>query len=638
MARPSLGRLLASSLTLVLFAACGGGGEAPTTPPPPTPTVQSVTVTPGSATLTAAGQTTSLVADVRLSNGSAGTQAVTWISSNGAVASVSGTGVVTAVASGTATITAAVGSVTGQATVTVAIPTVTSVTVTPATATLTAAGQTTTLTAAVGLSNGSAGTQAVTWSSSNTAVATVSAAGVVTAVTSGQATITAAVGAVSGQAAITVAIPTVASIAVTPATSTLVSLGASTTLTAAVVLSNGAAGTQRPTWSSSNAAVATVNNGTVTAVGNGTATIVATIGTVTGSATITVAQAVASVRLLPTDTVIKSATQLRGAALDARGNVIANAPLQWSAATPNLVTLSASGVVTPAATGVARVTVSAGSASTTAIVRAIGSIARPADLSPLFEYVASAGQRRARSDISQSHADARAVIMGQVWSYLETILPSSGSAVTDMYFTTWPEIFLEVSPFCGGVIFPNQDIYQGCNSPTWNHWIIGGTSPNDFVQITRWLSRQFLLSSMTTVAAFPWFLSGYTQWLGGGSFEGTQLVGAPLRAHILDFRAGDAQNLLVPLDTLVRTANTPFYENIALRTPVAVRMAQSGLFVAYLAKEYPTVIPAILARIRATPGAAFTNDLLLQEIITRTGKSLAELNTAYLAYARSLQP
>lgn len=552
MARPLLFRRLATAIALPLLAACGKGGDGPTVPvTPPAPTVQSVTVSPATATLTAAGQTTALAAEVRLSNGTLGTQAVSWSSSNGAVASVSGAGVVTAVASGQATIVAAVGSVTGQAAITVAIPTVTSVTVTPATA-------------------------------------------------------------------------------------TLVSLGATTSLTAVVGMSNGSTGTQTPTWSSSNPAVATVVNGTVTAVSNGTATISATVGAVVGTAAITVAQAVASVRVLPTDTVIKSSAQLRGAALDARGNVIAGAALQWSAVVPNIVTLSPSGVVQPAATGVARVRVTAGAFTATAVVRSIGNITRLTDLDPLFEYTASAGQRKAWSDVSQSHADARAVIMGQVWSYLETVLPSNGTAVTDMHFTTWHEIWLEASPFCGGVIFPNQSIYQICNSPTWTHWIVPGTSPNDFALIARWLSRQFLLSSMTTAAAFPWFLSGYTQWLAGGAFQGAQLVGAPLAASIADFKTGDAQNLLLPLDSLVRIPNATFFAEPALRTPGAVRQAQSALFVAYLAKDYPTVIPAILARIRATPGAAFTNDLLLQEITTRTGKTLAELTTAYIAYARTL--
>ena len=515
--------------------------------------------------------------------------------------------------------------------------TVQTVTVTPQTASLTAAGQTTTLVAEVRMSNGSIGAQAPAWSTSNPSVATV-AAGVVTAVTSGTTTVTAAVGTVSGSATITVAIPVVQSITLTPPAATLVSLGETTRLTAEVRMSNGTVGTQTPTWSTSNASVATVNGGTVTAVSNGTATITAAVGTVTASATITVAQAIASVRVLPTDTVVKSPAQLRGAALDARGNVIAGAALQWTTLSPTITTVSGSGALTPLSTGVGRVRVSAGTQNATAIVRTIWNVTQLNQLVPLYEYSASAGQRRAFSDVSQNHADARAVLMGQVWSYLETILPTSGSPSTDMFFTTWLDVWSAASPFCGGVFLVNQNVWQTCTTPTRTHWMMPGNSPNDFVLITRFLTHQFLLSSMTSAAAFPWFLAGYPIWLAGGSFQGATLVPKPPAGVVADFRTGDTQNLLVPLDTLVRTDQARFYENLPQRTPVAVRMAQATLFLTYLDREYPTLIPAILARIRATPGASFNNAALLAEIQARTGKTLEELQPGYLAYARSLQP
>lgn len=515
-------------------------------------------------------------------------------------------------------------------------PTVTAVNVTPAAATLTAAGQTTTLTAEVRLSNNTVGSQVPTWTSSNPAVATVNA-GTVTAVANGSTTITATAGASTGQATITVAIPTVQAVTVTPATGTLVSLGETTRLTAAVQMSNGTTGTQTPTWSSSNTAVATVNAGTVTGVSNGTATITAAVGSVNGTATITVAQAVASVRLLPTDTVVKSASQLRGAALDARGNVIAGAALQYTAVTPNITTVNATGALTPVSTGVARVRVNSGTFSATATVRTIWNVTRLSDLFPLYEYSASAGQRRVLSDVNQNHADARAALVGRVWSYLEATFPTSGSPVTEMFFTTWTDIWSGAIPFCNGVYYPNQDVYQVCTTPSWTHWVVptvGG--PDDFIHITRWLSRQFLLSSMTTAAAFPWFLAGYTQWLSGGAFQGSVIAGSPLQASINDFRNGDARSLLVPIDTLLRLPNVRFNEDLPQRTPVAVRQAQSALFISHLNRTSPTLLPAIFARIRATPGAAFTNDMLLQEIMTRTGQTLAQLEVGYLAYARGL--
>ena len=186
-------------LTLPLafaFAACGKSPEpTPELPPAPTPTVTSVTVSPKTHTFTAAG-TLQMSATVAITNGAA--QTVTWHSSNANVATISASGLVTAALNGTTTITATSTADTTKhdtATITVniagapAAPAVTSVTVSPKTATLTELNATVTIVASVVASNGTA--QTVEWASSHPAVATVSNAGVVTALTSGTTTITA---------------------------------------------------------------------------------------------------------------------------------------------------------------------------------------------------------------------------------------------------------------------------------------------------------------------------------------------------------------------------------------------------------------------------------------------------------------
>lgn len=75
-----------------------------------------------------------------------------------------------------------------------------------------------------------------------------------------------------------------------PASATLNHKGATLTLTAAFKDSGGkAAESKKPlVWSSSNAGVASVNNGVVTAASSGTAVITATTGELTASSTITV--------------------------------------------------------------------------------------------------------------------------------------------------------------------------------------------------------------------------------------------------------------------------------------------------------------------------------------------------------------
>src|SRR5213078_2020090 len=138
------------------------------------------------------GQTAQLTATPKDASGNplAG-RVVTWGSSNPGVATVNGSGLVTGMAAGPATITATSEAQTGTAALTVTTVPVASVVVSPATASR-QVGQTVQLTATPQDASGNplAG-RVVTWSSSNTSVATVSGSGLVTGVAAGPATITA---------------------------------------------------------------------------------------------------------------------------------------------------------------------------------------------------------------------------------------------------------------------------------------------------------------------------------------------------------------------------------------------------------------------------------------------------------------
>lgn len=127
---------------------------------------------------------------------SAVTTTTTWTSSNEAVATVSSSGVITAVARGSATVRCMVRmsnadlSVNDTIAVRVTAPAVTELVVSPTSLSLGVSGtRTGQLNATVRADQGADTT--VTWTSSNTAVATVSSAGLVTAVAAGGAMITA---------------------------------------------------------------------------------------------------------------------------------------------------------------------------------------------------------------------------------------------------------------------------------------------------------------------------------------------------------------------------------------------------------------------------------------------------------------
>ena len=165
----------------------------------------------------------------------------------------------------------------------------TTLTVSPAVTELIAFGASVQLTAEVRDQNARVMANAnVTWSSTDTSVATVNASGLVTAVAEGTATITASAGPASGSAAVTVRQP-VASVEVSPAAETI-GLGGTLQLTAVGFDENGDAveGVEF-SWKSSDATVAAVGaSGLATGVAEGLATITASAGSGEGMSEITV--------------------------------------------------------------------------------------------------------------------------------------------------------------------------------------------------------------------------------------------------------------------------------------------------------------------------------------------------------------
>ena len=263
--------------------------------------VSSIAMTPASASILAG--TTFPVAALPLD--AAGhplpDRAITWTTSDPAVATVTPssvvTGVVTGVAAGTATITATSEGHSSATTVNVVPQSIDTIVVVPLAASVTV-GQTLQLSAvAKDVAGGVLEGRNIAWSSSNSSIATVSSTGLVTALSAGIAGITASGGGEQTTATITVVAPVtapVASVSVTPSTAGVL-VGQTVQLTATPRDAGGAPLTGRTvTWTSSNLGIATVSSsGLVTGVGAGVATITAASETVQGVATVTVTSAAA---------------------------------------------------------------------------------------------------------------------------------------------------------------------------------------------------------------------------------------------------------------------------------------------------------------------------------------------------------
>ncbi len=382
MTKTSQLRVAVTVVLCLALVACGGGAKSFSPSPSPTqnqtapnntqPSLTALSITAGAGSFLA-GQTSQMTANGTYSDGSKKdvTSAVTWSSSDTAIATVSAAGLVTGLKAGAAVITATSGTIFGTVTISVsaASPTLTSMAVTAAASSV-PAGQTTQLAASGTYSDGSGKdlTASAAWSSADASIASVSSAGLVTGVKAGTVVITATSGTVSGTITISVsaASPTLTSLAVTAAASS-VSAGQTTQLAASGTYSDGSSKdlTASAVWSSSDTTIATVSTSDLlTGVKAGMATITATSGSVTGNVSITVAASVlTSLTLTPNPVSAPAGTTVQLAASGTYSDQSTEdltSTVSWTSADPGIATISQSGSLTAVAPGTTSITVVSG--------------------------------------------------------------------------------------------------------------------------------------------------------------------------------------------------------------------------------------------------------------------------------------
>ena len=281
-------------LSLGLLFGCGsgpsqGGGGNPAK-------LTQIKIAPANQTI-AKGATLQLSATGSYDDGTSHAlgAAVTWQTTQSAVATINTQGDVTGMGEGVAQVSATYQGVTGSTSVTVGQPALLSMTVGPNQSSL-PVGESEQLTATGNFSDGTVQnlTQSATWSSSAPSVATITAGGQATGVTAGTSSISATMSSITGSTTLTVAAPVLVSIAVTPGNASIAA-GNTQLLTATGIYSDGSTQnlTSTAAWSSSAPSVATITpGGLATAVKTGQSSISATLGSITGSTTLTVTAAV----------------------------------------------------------------------------------------------------------------------------------------------------------------------------------------------------------------------------------------------------------------------------------------------------------------------------------------------------------
>lgn len=253
---------------------------SPTNPTKPTnPTTTEPTKPSATLKITTSNFTLEVGGSKTVSYSYTGNKSLTWSSSNSKVATVSN-GTVKAVSAGNAVITVSDGSLKSSVSVTVKAQEI-KPTEPAASLKITSGNFTLEVGSSKKVSCSYTGSKSLTWTSSNTNVATVSN-GTVKAVGAGNAIITVSDGSLNSQVSVTVNAPKpAATLKITTGNLTM-NVGDSKSISYSYT------GNKSLSWSSSNTNVATVTGGTVKAAGAGTAVITVTDGSLNAQITVTV--------------------------------------------------------------------------------------------------------------------------------------------------------------------------------------------------------------------------------------------------------------------------------------------------------------------------------------------------------------
>jgi trimeric autotransporter adhesin len=285
----------------------------------------------------------------------------TWSSSALSIATVTNSGLVQGIKAGSVTISASAGGVKQTTTVTVTAPTISFISVSPDGLTL-PIGINQQYIATATYTDGTSQdlVSGVTWNSSSTSVATINGSGLAMTTAAGATTIQATVGSFTDSVTLTVVNAHLSSISVAPSPVTIAA-GTNQQFAATGIFDDGSTQTLTSvTWSSSAPGVVTVDSsGLAAGVAAGTGNINATVGSITGSAAITVTGAsLVSIAVTPANSIMPVGASKQfvatGTFSDSSTQDI-TASVGWSSSDAVVAAINSAGLVTSTVTGTTKI-------------------------------------------------------------------------------------------------------------------------------------------------------------------------------------------------------------------------------------------------------------------------------------------
>ena len=367
------------------LAACTVSTTAttPETTPNPTSALSSISITPASPGGLALGTTLQLTATGTYADGSTAliSSRVTWTSSDPKIATVSMLGLVTSVAIGSTDIAATLSGISSPViNLTVVAPTLSSIAVTPDSMDNLAVGTTQEFAATGTYSDGTTAdiTSTVTWASSNTNVATISAMGLANGDADGNTNITASLSGVTSPP-VKLPVAKLSSIAITQTSPVNLTVGTTQQFTVEGTYDDGSTIylTSNLIWASSATDIATISDkGIATGLSLGATTITVAVSgagvTSPAVSLIVVAPVLSSIAITPDspDTLPVGFTLQFKATGTYSDNSTADitSTVTWASSSSNIVAISTTGLASAIATGSSNITASLSGVTSPAII------------------------------------------------------------------------------------------------------------------------------------------------------------------------------------------------------------------------------------------------------------------------------
>jgi uncharacterized protein YjdB len=352
--------------------------------------LQSISVTPANPSIPD-GSTDQFTATGTYSDHSTQdlTTKATWASGQTTVATIDAAGLATGVGMGSSTITAMFDGVSGSTSLTVAAPALQSIAITPANPSV-AKGLTEQFTATGTYTDKSTQdvTADVSWVSATQSVATVTSAGLASAVATGDSTISATLDGVTGSTTLTVIAAALKSIAVTPTAPNLPD-GLTQQFQATGTYTDNSTQnlTSEATWASATMSVATIDtNGLATGIAEGSSIISAMFDGISGATRLTVtAPVLVSIAVTPGNPMVpKGETEqfvATGTYSDTSTQNITS-QVVWASASTSVATITSAGIATGAETGSSTISATDGSITGTTILDVSPAVLESITISP----------------------------------------------------------------------------------------------------------------------------------------------------------------------------------------------------------------------------------------------------------------